>query len=118
MLAEEKLLRPNAARAGVIVVAGDDQHRDFQRADGGAGCGNGRFGGVGRIEHIAGDQDEGGVRGLGEIRESLNGLKSFLLKAVPLCVVADRGKRFAKLPVSGVQKNETHGGFLSNGVIL
>ena len=70
------------------------------------------------LEGVASDQDEGGTRRFYAIRESLNGLKSFLLKAVPLCVVADRGKRFAQLPVSSVKKNETHGGFLSNGVIL
>ena len=58
--AEEKLLLPDAARAAVVVVAGDDHNRDFHGADGGAGCGHRGFGGVGGIEHVAGDENKVG----------------------------------------------------------
>ena len=106
--AEEKFLFPDAARAAVVVVAGYDQNRDFQAADGGAGGGNRGFGGVGGIEHVSGDEDEIGGGGCGEFRNAADGMQALLLESEAFCVVANRGKRFAKLPVCGVKKNKAH----------
>ena len=46
-----------------------------------------------------------------EFRKAADGMKALLLESVPFRLIADRGKGFAKLPVRGVKKNETHGDF-------
>ena len=92
----------------MIVVAGNDQHWDFHRADGSAGRRHRRLGGMRRIKHVAGDQDEGGARGIRHSGEALHRMQALLLQAVALRIIADRGKRFAKLPVCGVKEYDAH----------
>ena len=106
----EKRLRPYPAGAAVIVVTGNEQHREPQSADRGAGSGDKCLGRCWRIKHVAGHHDKGGLMFPGGLADPIDHIEPGLLEAVAIGCIGYAGKWLTKLPVSGVDKAGRHGG--------
>ena len=108
LFAFEEFLIPDGTGSAVVVVAGNDEDGHAERADRGAGGGNGGAVGLGRVEEVAGDEDEDGVGAADDVAESADGVEALLADAVAFCLVADGGEWLAELPVRGVKEGEGH----------
>ena len=95
----EKRLFPQAPWAAVIVIPWNDGNRQLNRSDRGAGRGDRRFGGAGRIKEITGDNDELRAVNLGGLSQAVNDGDPLLLDQGTLLDVVDSRERLTPIPV-------------------
>ena len=112
LFAQKKILFPDTARTGMIVVAGNNDNGNSHLTDGAAGCGYRRPVRRIGIEQITSDQNKTGLMFLYQCADSVQYIDSGLLNQRPFMRVADMGKRLAQLPVCSMNKTRHHGSLL------
>ena len=108
MFGSEVILRIGARRACRIVISGNGIYRYTHATDHGASARNSRSGRLAGIEEVTTHDNEFGILFACQGTKALKGFDALRLKYRPVFRVVDLGKRFAKLPIGGVDERDNH----------